>query len=586
MGVLSMRLGLLSSLVLSTSSVVVAEQAGSPHDSAVVVEYNVMMPARDGVRLATDIHRPAAGGKYPVILVRDIYDNGSEDKWVAEGKQWAKRGYVFLHQDVRGRGDSEGQFYPYVQEINDGYDAQQWAGSQPWSNGKVGMMGGSYLATVQWQSAHLRSSALVAIAPRMTPYNYYKDVAYAGGALSLASRIDWGILVNGRTNQWRNYDWDRVIRHLPLMTMDRAAGHDLSHWRDWISHANYDEYWKAIDVQARVPEIDVPAYSIGGWYDVFQRASLDSFSDMRQKGRTERARQGQKLIVGPWQHTATPQRKLGDLDFGADSVADFDALHQRWFDHWLKDKANGVMQEAPVRIFVMGENRWREEQEWPLARTRYTKFYLRSGGRANSAGGDGRLDRGKPGASEPADRYTYDPNDPVPTIGGNLMYKGLAAGPYDQSSLNGRNDVLVFATPPLERDMEVTGPVKLTLYAASSARDTDFTAKLLDVHPDGKAYNLVDGVIRARYRKSSASPELIEPGAIYEYTVDLWSTSNVFRKGHRIRIDVSSSNFPRFDRNPNTGHAFGLDAQLQSAQQIIYHNRQYASHVTLPVIPR
>jgi len=582
-----MKLSLWSApLMLLASNAVMAERAGSPYDKAVVVEYNIMMPARDGVKLATDVYRPAAPGKYPVLLVRDIYDNGSEDKWVAEGNRWAKRGYVFLHQDARGRNDSEGVFYPYFQEINDGYDAQQWAGSQPWSNGKVGMLGGSYLATVQWQSAHLRSPALVALAPRMTPYNYYQDVAYAGGALALASRIDWGILVGGRTNQWRNYDWNRVIWHLPLMTMDHAAGHDLPHWRDWISHVNYDEYWKGIDVQARVGEIDVPAYSIGGWYDVFQRASLDSFSDMRRNGRSERARQGQKLIIGPWPHTAAPQRKLGDLDFGPDSVVDFDTLHERWFDHWLKGEANGVMQEAPVRIFVMGENRWRDEQEWPLARTQYTKFYLRSGGRANGAGGDGRLDRGKPGASESNDRYIYDPNNPVPTIGGNLMYKALPAGPYDQSSINQRNDILVFSTPPLEQDLEVTGPVKLTLYAASSARDTDFTAKLLDVHPDGKAYNLVDGIIRARYRKSSTAPELLEPGKVYEYTVDLWSTSNVFRKGHRIRIDVSSSNFPRFDRNPNTGHAFGVDAELQTAQQTIYHNRRYASHVTLPVIPR
>ncbi len=544
---------------------------------AVIAEYNVMVAMRDGVELSTDIYRPAEAGRYPVILTRDPYDNGSDDKSIAEGYLWAERGYVFIHQNVRGRYDSDGEFYPYAAELEDGYDTQVWAGAQPWSNGKVGMLGGSYLASVQWLSAHLRADSLTALAPRMTPYNYYKDVAYPGGAFQLASRIGWGTLMEGRTNQLRNYDWDDKLWHLPLKTLDSAIGHHLPHFRDWIAHPDYDDYWREFDVEARVGELDVPAYNIAGWYDVFLRGNLVSFTGMRESARSDRARNGQKLIIGPWPHTAQFKPQLGELDFGPDSTIDLDQLHLRWFDHWLKGVDSGLLDEAPVRLFVMGENRWRNEQEWPLARTVYTPYYLH---------GDGSLDAGEPGQADSATRFVYDPRNPVPTLGGNLMFKTLPAGPFDQTRIGQRDDVLVFTTQPLDADVEVTGPVSVTLYASSSAPDTDFTAKLVDVHPDGKAYNLADGIIRARYRDSFAEPALMEPGTVYEFTIDLWATSNLFKQGHRIRVDISSSNFPRYDRNPNTGHEFGEDAEMQTARQTIYHSRQYPSHIVLPVIPR
>jgi putative CocE/NonD family hydrolase len=543
---------------------------------AIVSEYNAMVSMRDGVRLSTDVHRPAAPGRYPVLLVRDIYDNGSESHWTALGRKWAERGYAFVHQDVRGRMDSEGEFYPYMSEPLDGFDAQQWVARQPWSSGKVGTLGGSYLASTQWLSAPLRSPALAAIVPKMTPFNYYKDVAYVGGALSLSSRIGWASSIGGRTNQDPQVDWNRVLHHLPLKSMDTVLGMNLPHWRDWIAHPAYDEYWKRVDVESRLPDIDVPSYSIAGWYDVFLRGNLVSFAGMRSGARSEAARRGQKLLVGPWPHTDRPKERLGDLDFGPGAVVDFDALHRRWLDHWLKGEDTGFLTEPPVCLFVMGRNAWRAEQEWPLARTVYTKFYLQEGS---------RLGRERPTRADSFERYVYDPRDPVPTRGGNLMFQGTPAGPFEQGRVGDRPDVRVFVTARLEEDLEVTGPVTVTLYAASSARDTDFTAKLLDVHPDGKAYNLVDGIIRARYRKSFAQPQLLEPGRVYEYTIDLWATSNVFKKGHRIRLDVSSSNFPRFDRNPNTGHAFGQDAELQSATQVIHLSRRYPSNVVLPVIP-
>ncbi len=547
----------------------------------VIAQYNVMVPMRDGVRLSTDVYRPAKPGRYPVILTRGAYGNGSGG--LAGATVWVKRGYAVVNQDVRGRYDSEGHYYPYVAELNDGYDTQQWAGSQPWSSGKVGMVGSSYGASVQWLSAHLRSPALAALIPRVAPFNYYKSVVYSGGAFQLSSRIDWAFYMAGRTAQ-TGFDWDSMRKHLPLKTMDTSFGYDLPYWRDWIAHPSEDSYWDILDAEARISEIDVPALNIGGWYDAFLGGTLSSYTGMRERAYSEKARQGQKLVIGPWNHFIDRDWEPA-LDFGPDAKGGVEEMQVRWFDHWLKGEDTGFLREPPVRLFVMGENVWRSEQEWPLKRTQYTKFYLHSDGKANTAQGDGRLDTRPPG-SEGADTYVYDPADPVPTRGGNLLPVPLGAGPAEQSEVSRRHDVLVFATGPLDRDTEVTGPITMTLYAASSAPDTDFTAKLVDVHPDGKAYNLADGIIRARYRESLKQPKLIQPGKVYEYTIDLWATSNLFKRGHRIRVDISSSNFPRFDRNPNTGHTFGEDAEMVKATQTIQHARQYPSHIVLPIIPR
>lgn len=553
----------------------------------VIVEYNVMVPMRDGVRLSTDVYRPKAPGKYPVVMVRHPYDNGSGESAFNEGTRWAQNGYVFLRQDVRGRYDSEGaRFYPYKHEAQDGYDAQEWAGKQSWSNGKVGMSGISYLATVQWFSAPLRSKYLKSIAPGMSPYNYYHDVAYTGGAFRLAGRASWGTLMGARTNQSSQHDWNDIIWHLPLRTLDVAAiGRDLPHWQDWIAHPSYDEYWEKFDAEAKVSDIDVPAYSIAGWYDAMLRGNLVSYEGLKKKGHSARTRKNQKLLIGPWSHSPNPSTKVGEIEFGDVAKVDFIGETMRWHDHWLKGEKTGLMDEAPVRIFVMGENVWRDEQEWPLARAEYTKYYLHSEGRANSSSGDGTLSTDAPTSEEAVDTYTYDPANPVPSVGGS-MTAIVASGPRDQSEVEKRDDVLVFSTPVLTEDTEVTGPITVTLYAESSAVDTDFTAKLVDVHPDGKAYNLMDGIVRARYRDSFTDPTLIKPGKVYEYTIDLWATSNLFKKGHRIRLDISSSSFPRFNRNPNTGNKFGETTELKVAHQKIYHTEKYPSHITLPIIPR
>ena len=547
-------------------------------------EHNVMVPMRDGVHLSTDIYRPDRDGSFPVILVRDPYTNGSGA--VSQGRFWASRGYVFLHQDVRGRHDSEGGWYPFTNEGPDGHDSLEWAGTQPWSNGRVAMSGGSYLGFVQWQAAAFGSPFLKALVPMFSPLNIYGDT-YKGGAFEV-TRIAWFSLMAGRTNQTARYNWEKILWHLPLATMNQAAGHEfLPFWQNMIRHPSYDPYWKVLDLEEELDQIGAPALNIGGWFDIFLQSTFSAYSGLTARGRTTQARQGQKLIVGPWPHGGFRRRKAGALDFGPDSVIEPDQLVLRWLDHWLVGLNNGVMNEPPIRIFVMGENKWRSEQEWPLARAKETKYYLHSQGQANTLNGDGDLSPSTPG-QQPPDRFTYDPTDPVPNKGGNLpgASAGLRSGPFDHQQIEARNDVLVYTSDELKTGLEVTGPLVVTLYAASTARDTDFTAKLLDVYPDGRAYNLADGIVRARYRESLSDPSLIEPRKVYPYKINLVATSNLFKKGHRIRVEISSSNFPRFNRNPNTGLPFGMDAELMSATQTIYHDSRYPSHIILPVIPR
>jgi len=570
-------------LLLGGQAIAQGQTRASPSNEAeVVAQYNVMVPMRDGVRLSTDVYRPKGEGRYPTVLTRNPYSNGSGG--IKGAKHWAARGYALVIQDVRGRYDSDGKFYPYVNDANDGHDLLEWIARQPWSNGKVGMTGGSYMGSVQWLAALQKSPALVTIIPEVAPFDYYKDAVYPGGAFSLAARLEWISYMGGRTAQEGPFDLDRLHWHLPLKTMGMDAGMDLPVFRDWVAHPSHDDYWRRFDVQAQVGNIDLPVLHIGGWFDAFLSGTLSSYQAMRTSSPSAASRAHQQLLIGPWHHRLNRGSKTGDIEFGAQATIDLSKVQVPWLDHWLQGKDNGVMEQAPVRIFVMGDNRWRDEQEWPLARTRYTKYYLHAGGDKSAAGG--ALDTSQPRGGKASASYVYDPNNPVPTLGGGLLPIALGPGPRDQSPLSQRTDILSFSTAPLERDTEVTGPLQVTLYASSSAPDTDFTAKLIDVHPDGKAYNFADGIIRARYRESFKEPRLIEPGKVYEYTINLVATSNVFKRGHRIRVDISSSNFPRFDRNPNTGHAFGEDAELKPATQTIFYTRKYPSHITLPIIPR
>ncbi|WP_411820611.1 CocE/NonD family hydrolase [Hyphococcus formosus] len=540
----------------------------------VSITYHQMVEMRDGVALATDIYLPKKKGKFPTLLVRDIYSNGSSQIRQRYAKFATNNGYAFVFQSVRGRYDSEGEWYPYFQEIEDGDDTLTWIAKQPWSDGQVGMFGSSYLASVQWLAALNKNPALVAIAPAMSPGNYYRDVAYPGGAFSLLSRARWGIgLVGSRTNMSFPVDWIGGIDHLPLETLAESVGFDVKHFQDWLDHPSYDEYWKPLNLEGRASEMAVPALNIGGWYDVFLRSTIGSYQTMKAEAATETAREGQRMIIGPWPHGWNRSTKTGEIDYGENSLIDAEALLLEWFDYWMKD--GSAPTGGPIKIFVMGENVWRNEEVWPLKDTQFTPFYLRSDKTLTT---DEPVDGGKL-------QYRYDPADPVPTLGGNIMETTLR-GPYDQAPLDNRRDVLRFVSEPFATPTEITGPISAEIYAESSAKDTDFMAKLVVVRPDGTTFNLVDGVIRARYRNGFEKPELIEPGEVYKYTIDLWATSYLLAPGEKLRVDITSSNYPRLARNLNTGAEFAKTTKMKVARQTIHMSKEHPSKIVLPIIPR
>ncbi len=564
-------------LVIALCAAMTAHAQSAPvpaFPEAVQIRYHLSVPMRDGVVLATDVYLPGREGPYPTLLVRDMYTNGS-----AEGRQdyarWATaNGYAFVFQSVRGRADSDGHWYPYFQEVSDGGDTIAWIADQDWSNGKVGMFGSSYLASVQWLAALNAQPELAAIVPAVSPGNYYRDVAYPGGAFSLLSRAGWGMGPAAfRTSAGFPIAWEEQVGHLPLETLGPSLGFNVRHFQDWLEHPTYDAYWRPLNLEDRADEMRVPALNIGGWYDVFLRSTIGSYVTMREKAQTETARNGQRLVIGPWPHGWNRSSTTGQIDFGPDALIDAQALQLAWFDHWLKGKPLPEM--APVRIFVMGANQWRDEQEWPLARTDYQTWYLQPGGGLSTAA---------PPARAKAMTYRYDPADPVPTLGGNIMRPTLR-GPFDQAPLDDRTDILRFKSQPLAAPMEVTGPIRAVLYASSSARDTDFMVKLSVVKPDGRAINLVDGVLRARFREGFDREVWLEPGKTTRFEIDLWATSYRFEAGDRVRVDVTSSNFPRLARNLNTGAPFARTRAMKIARQAVYARAGEASHIVLPIIP-
>ena len=554
----------------------------------VKIENNAAAKMRDGVTLRADIYRPRAEGKFPVILERTPYDKRAG---VGFGLKAAAQGYVYIVQDVRGRNASEGDWYPFKYETQDGYDSVEWAAALPYSNGKVGLFGGSYVGATQMLAAVATPPHLAGIMPFITASNYHEHWAYQGGAFEQMLAQAWSSALSINTLERRigasanpaHWDMMHPVADYPLIDPGTAKGL-ADYYFDWIAHPAYDQYWKQWSIEEQFDRIRVPALHIAAWYDVFQDGSLRNYQGIKQQGGSESARKGQRLIVIPGGHAgATP--KIGDLDFGKSSVLDMWALGLRWYDYILKGMDNGMGSEKPVRIFVMGKNVWRDEDDWPLARAKTTRYYLHSGGKANSAAGDGTLAIAPP-ANEPPDRYVYDPDNPVPTVGGPILGDPrYPPGPLDQRKVEARPDVLVYTTPAFEKDTEVTGPVSLELHVSSSAVDTDFTGKLVDVAPDGSAHNLTDGILRARYRVSMERPELMKPGTIYKLTVNLWATANVFLAGHKMRLEVASSNFPRFNRNPNTGGSPEKPEKYVKATNVIHHDREHASALVIPVVP-
>jgi uncharacterized protein len=558
------------------------------------VENRVPVRMRDGVTLYADVYRPVGEGRHPVLVSRTPYSTERFPTAYDAAVYLAQRGYVYVFQDIRGRHESEGRWEPFFDDEKDGYDTVEWAAKQPWSNGKVAMQGGSYLGQNQWRAAQAAPPSLVTIFPMVSSTSLYHDWITLNGGWRLSFNFGWGpvrqesrIMQNPgphTVNGLRAIHYDQVQWHLPLNTMQQLVGRNARFYDDWLAHPDYDAYWKPLNVEELFDRITVPVHTLGGWFDIFSQGTLRGYVGMSQKGATDRARRGSNIVIGPWGHG--PSQKFGAIDFGPEANVDALALQLRWYDYWLKGIDNGLASEPPVKLFVMGRNEWVYEREYPLARTEYKPFYFASSGGANSSRGDGRLTWDKPAGTSTADRFRYDPDDPVPSLGGNnCCGTPTPAGPMDQRPIEGRRDVLIYTSDFLTEEVEATGPVKVVLYASSDAVDTDFVAKLVDVHPDGTSYNMAEGILRARYRDSLAKPTPLTPGQVYRIEIDLVGTSIAFLKGHRIRVHVTSSHFPQFDRNPNTGAAFGTTDKVRVAQQTVYHDAERPSHILLPVIP-
>jgi putative CocE/NonD family hydrolase len=566
----------------------------------VIVERNVWIPMRDGVLLQADVWRPDAGGNFPILLQRTPYNRADSFAVVVnagiEPLRAVAEGFVVVIQDTRGRFGSEGVFDPFRNEAADGFDTIQWLAAQEYSNGRVGMYGASYYAATQLLAATAHPPALRAIAPQVTASDYHDEWTYRGGALQLGFSLYWALGLAAAEAQRRSASGEDVagltaqlqeliddpwlaFRTRPLERLD-ALNTLLPAWADWLAHPERDEFWKSISIAEHFTTLEIPALHIGGWFDIFLHGTLANFQGLSGSGAAQR------LVIGPWAH-AVAYDALGEVEYGASASAaalDMTGLQLEWFSTYLKPNGTPLV-SAPVRVFVMGANEWRDETEWPPARARSVRFYLTSG----SAGSLALSDQ-KPTGPSSSDAFGFNPSNPVPTVGGATLlpgaYVGLHSGQRDQREVERRSDVLSYTTDPLTTDLEICGPVQAAIWAATTASDTDWTAKLVDVFPDGRALNICDGIIRARYANPEGVEQLVPPGEVREYRIDLGATAIRIPSGHALRLEVSSSNFPRFDVNP--GYAGEIAAATVGdqvvAQQTIFHDAARPSHLELSIV--
>jgi putative CocE/NonD family hydrolase len=579
-----------------------------------------MVAMRDGVKLATDITLPSTSGRHPVMIMRNPY-GATVGPGCASGMAkatlgpYASDGYVVISQDVRGTSRSEGVFTPFVQEQNDGYDTVEWAAAQPWSDGHVSMTSLSYLGAAQWQAALTKPLHLVAITPSITAPDYHDDWTYRNGVFDPMFNLAWVAQafvpdqmarsmkaqaasqaeIDAKIAAWKQEVADNEMTHwMTHLPLDSGVNDTLAQYApfyfDWLKHPTYDAFWANIDVGRHYQDIAVPALISGAWYDLFAVGTINSYWGMRDKGGSALARKGTMLTMSWGGHAALSAPLPGQITWGPDPSDK--TLTKRFIDHYARDVENGIENEPRVQLTVLvppdqgteGSSFLFKTSDFPAPDTRWTRFYLASGGNANTRTGDGLLEAGH--SSGPEDHFTYDPAHPVPTRGGNDGGFGSPGGAFDQSGIETRDDVLVYQSAPLADDMAVIGPVTVAFWAATSARDTDFTVKLVDVHPDGFAHNVVDRIIRASLRRGSTEPaEAIQAGRAYPYTLSLGGTATIFRKGHRVRLEVSSSNFPHYARNLNTGRSNETTAEMVKANQTILHDERHPSYIELPVVP-
>ena len=546
----------------------------------IVREFAVPAQMRDGVTLVADVYRPATPARVPAILERTPY-NRTGNNYAELGQQWAALGYAYVVQDVRGRGDSDGRFDPLAQEIDDGFDTQSWVAAEPWSNGRVGTVGGSYGGWTQLLPAPLNNPALRAMIPMVTPSDPGGFWPQRRGGLSFGM-LEWAMVVDGRTTRrlpYETFDLLSAYRTRPIREADRAIGSSSTIWRDYLAHLEDPDYWKARSYQYRLTESRVPMLHVSGWYDGTLGGSLENFAAMRTRGAAE-ARDHQYLVIGPWRHWVgldSRNTRLGPVDFGDESRVDLPALSAGWFDHYLAGDRREPIGWPRVRVFVMGENRWLGGDDWPLAGTRMTPWYL-----DRSPSGAGALAAAPPAADATAvDRFDYDPADPTPFLWSINVDSG---GPDDYAAIEARPDVLTYTMPSPAETMTVCGPVRATLFASSSARDTDWVARLTLVRPDGYSQRLTDGWVRARERHGNFRNDPLVPGQVERYDLDLWGTCVAVRPGERLRLALMSAAFPLLVPNYNTGGDLGSETEPVVAHQRIVRAGAQASFVTLPIV--
>jgi uncharacterized protein len=563
----------------------------------VQVERLVSIPMADGTILRADVYRPTTSGRYPVLMERVAYELAERCRYA--GEYYASRGYVVVGQNVRGRLASEGEFVPFRDDgwsgHRDGYDTILWAGKQPWSNGVVGMLDGSYSGGTQYLLAPTQPSFLKALFVREGMSDIYRDFAFRGGAYQLALHRGWAI--NATLAQVRHdvgpenasalapfeqaaTDVDRWLRVLPLRSCPPLEGRADWYFAD-LAHPEDGPYWEPTRLSAHVHEVDVPILHLGGWFDVFLDSTLRCFQGIQTQGKTEHCRSNQRLIIGPWIHGPSQigASVVGELDFGPQATFDLFEYRLHWYDYWLKQVPNEIMDGPPVRVFLMGTNQWVEAQTWPLPGITYQPMYFQAGtGQTTAALNHGELTFQRPAEDESAESFLSDPAAPIESL---LVYPRL--GPKDHRPVEGR--MLTYTSQPLGHALAVIGPVKAVLYCASSASDTDWVVRLCDVWQDGRSLSVCDGILRASYRDSLAHPTLLHPGQVYRLEIDLQATAHVFQAGHRLRVEVASSDFPRYDRNLQTGEALGRGVGGEIANNTVFYGGERASHIFLPIRP-
>jgi uncharacterized protein len=538
-------------------------------DAGITRKFNVRIPLRDGITLSADLALPASLPA-PAVVVRTPYGKTGE-RQSRRNTALAQAGYVAVQVDVRGRGDSDGTFQPYRNDGPDGADVIAWAAAQDWCTGDVATYGGSYGARVQWLTALEQPPALRAMVCVVSPSDPF--VEWPTG-LPTPMHINWYRLTDARMPQYLDdVDWMAVYRHRPLLTMDEAAGFVSPGWREELRHRTLDDWWEPLRYQHRIGEIDVPVLHISGWYDDEQIGTPANFAAMVAAGRA-----GQRLLMGPWGHAVNTTRTLGEVDFGPDALIDLDGYIAAFLDEQIR----GIKPEppaAPVRIFVMGASEWRDEQTWPPAGASATVFHFSSDGHANSRFGDGRLVCSPVTSEEPPDEWTHDPGRPVPFI--TDQSSAQIGGPDDYLGVESRGDVLAFTSDPLAEPLEIIGPVTVVAHVGTSAADTDITAKLLDVHPGGFAQRLCDGMVRLRYRDGLAAEKQVIPGETYEVTISLWDTCVRLPAGHRVRVEIASSAFPKYDVNLGTGGDMVTETAGVAAVNRLWHTPSRPSRILL-----